>query len=159
MKTGFSLLGKTYRENPVFITGMGLQCECCFWPELSKPQTVSMEDGGVDRDVRLSFFFSKQPSWKTTFINAYPEDAFIYCGLVQLQSSVRWSKTSLIVISRKDRPSKTSKANNILEFRSFDMAVTWSWEDENFWIPLKHLHCSVIIGRNPIEAYANTALW
>ena len=26
MKTDFSLLGKTYRENPVFITGMGLQC-------------------------------------------------------------------------------------------------------------------------------------
>ena len=26
MKTGFSLLGKVHRENPVFITGMGLQC-------------------------------------------------------------------------------------------------------------------------------------
>ena len=26
METGFSLLGETYRENPVFITGMGLQC-------------------------------------------------------------------------------------------------------------------------------------
>ena len=27
MKTGFSLLGKVHRENPVFITGMGLQCK------------------------------------------------------------------------------------------------------------------------------------
>ena len=26
MKTSFSLLGKVHRENPVFITGMGLQC-------------------------------------------------------------------------------------------------------------------------------------
>ena len=26
MKTGFPLLGKVHRENPVFITGMGLQC-------------------------------------------------------------------------------------------------------------------------------------
>ena len=100
--------------------------KCCFWPELSKVQAVSMEDGGVDRAVRLSVFFRKLPSWKTTFINAYLENAFIHCGLVQLQSSVRWSKTSLIVISRKDRPSETSKANNILEFRSYDW---WIWQN------------------------------
>jgi hypothetical protein len=28
MKTGFSLREKLHRENPVFITGMGLQCLC-----------------------------------------------------------------------------------------------------------------------------------
>ena len=31
MKTGFSLWEKLHRENPVFITGMGLQCRALIW--------------------------------------------------------------------------------------------------------------------------------
>ena len=90
--------------------------------------------------------FIKGHSSGFTFINAYPEYTFIHCGLVQLQSSVRWSKNLLIVISRKDRRSKTSKENNILEFYLGYMIdkygrVTECWEDENFWILSKPLNC------------------
>ena len=41
MKTGFFLWEKLHRENPVFITGMGLQCDTIFSKEKTGYKTWS----------------------------------------------------------------------------------------------------------------------
>ena len=58
MKTGFSLGEKLHRENPVFITGMGLQCDLNpgFGGPWNKSWTETFLKNGLTGFQKLFFF-------------------------------------------------------------------------------------------------------
>ena len=55
MKTGFSLLEILHRENPVFITGLGLQCTLSPWC-LTTRATPTLTSGPSGDPVRPELF-------------------------------------------------------------------------------------------------------
>jgi hypothetical protein len=58
IKTGFSLLDILHRENPVFITGMGLQCGRFIGKVIGRVIEDLFEDHGNYLSILVGFFMA-----------------------------------------------------------------------------------------------------